>query len=136
MRRAYSGPPAEPSPEEGKLSNRNSITLASSDHSDVKALIDWATRSPGVEAFAVYDYIPLEVPNTDGNEAVPGPLNGITVQWDIHDELVLETDDDEPNVAHPVAGGAVHVRPGQTLTITAGGYTVEGTPLALQEVQA
>jgi hypothetical protein len=101
----------------------NQFTLSSRD--DVKALVKWATAHPGVEAFPVFDYIALDVPDPSGANAIRGALNGVTVQWDVHDELVLETPEGEPNVVHPVAGGAVHVRVGGTIAAGISGFTVE-----------
>lgn len=106
----------------------NSFTLESAEHADVEALIKWVTRHPGVEAFPVYDYVALEVPDRRGADAVPGALNGVTIQWDVEDQLILETpdDEDEENIVHPVAASAVHVRVGDTIHLhSANGFEVE-----------
>lgn len=103
----------------------NSFTLESAEPADVEALIKWVTRHPGVEAFPVYDYVALEVPDRRGADAVPGALNGVTVQWDVEDQLILETPADEENIVHPVAASAVHVRVGDTISVSTNGFEVD-----------
>lgn len=63
-------------------------------HAD--AVVKWASKFDGVEAFVVRDYI----------DGAPAGVNGVTIQWGI----------DENGDGIPEAAMAVHVTPGKTVS--------------------
>lgn len=107
---------------------------------DADRVAEWARAFKGVEAHVVFDYVQV------GDQLEPGGVNGVTIQWAHHEEVLepesladfeieftdRDGDDqvvvaqkvDTPAVFAPVADEAVHVRPGQTGTRTRTGFEV------------
>jgi len=88
----------------------DTTTLATADNGSdatvaAERVVTWAHGFKGADAHIVYDYIPV------AGGAIPGALNGVTIQWDHDDD--------------GIADFAVHVRPGGTVTKTSDGFQVE-----------
>jgi len=103
----------------------DSMTLTVTDNGSdatvaAERVVAWvrAIKGSDADAHIVYDYIPV------AGGAIPGALNGVTVQWAHVEAVIQETPEREPNIVAPVASEAVHVRPGQTITHTKDGFEV------------
>ena len=94
---------------------------------DAEKLVKWARQVLNgeviVEANIVFDYITVGSVEHGNLQAVPGALNGVTLQWD-HDG------DGNPD-------GAVHAPAGSTITrLKGGGFQVEFTQTRELPVEA
>lgn len=83
---------------------------------DAEKVVAWARKFKGVDAHIVIDYISVGN-GAGGTMSVPGALNGVTLQWDHDDD--------------GVADGAIHARPGSTITRTANGFEVVADEVTL-----
>lgn len=78
---------------------------------DAEKVVAWVRGFPGTDAHIVMDYLVLRKPNTAGAQGVPGPLRGVTVQWDHNDDGIPDK--------------AIHLPVGATLHRVANGFEVE-----------
>jgi hypothetical protein len=106
-----------------------SITLSAREDNSIEnaeKVVTWARKFKDADAHIVIDYVPA----ADGQESIPGALNGVTVQWG-HVEMLADVDDIDGDgdttelIAQLVATDAVHVRPGGTIRRDGSGFTVD-----------
>lgn len=93
----------------------------------VEALVEWATAFRGVEANPVYDYI------DKGGRMIPGPLNGVTLQWGIGWDLTyVGTSAEDPGDLYRISTEAIHVKVGGTVTRTESGFDVVNPEIKIE----